>query len=65
MPTLHDTIRARRESLGITQTEAACRADMAQPHWARLESGGVPAPRLDTLNRVARALECPVAELLR
>lgn len=62
---LTDEIRSRREKLGLTQAAAAGRAGLAQPNWARLETGAIAAPRLDTLQRVAQALECQVAELLR
>ena len=64
MPLNHDSIRLRRERLRLTQEAAADRAGIHQPHWARLEAGRVQSPRLDTLQRLAAALECEVGELL-
>ena len=64
MPLNIDSIRLRRERLRLTQEDAAARAGIHQPHWARLEAGHVQSPRLDTLQRVAAALECEVGELL-
>lgn len=67
--TIPERIRARRLALGLTQAEAAERADMAQGYWSRLEGGtrpdrGQTEPTLTTLLRVAHALECGVAALL-
>jgi predicted transcriptional regulator len=63
MPLDPDKIRARREALKLTQTQAAQRAGMPQPHWARIESGGRSDPNLSTAERVARALDCSLARL--
>ncbi len=56
-------IHTRRLALGLTQEQAARRAGIAQPSWARLERTDSD-PKLSTLEVVAEALECTVAELL-
>lgn len=50
---------ALREQRGWSQRDLADRAGMKQPQLARLETGQV-EPRLDTLQRLAAALNCNV-----
>ena len=50
---------AARVKIGMSQTEAAERAGMAQTHWHALESGKTDA-RLSTWERAFKALECEV-----
>jgi len=47
----------RRRELGLSQAQLAERCDTTQSAIARLEGGGRP-PRIDTLLRIASALEC-------
>lgn len=49
-------VRARREALGLTQSELAERVGTRQPAIARLEAGGS-VPSIDLLDRVALALD--------
>ncbi|MGV9411354.1 helix-turn-helix domain-containing protein [Nocardia sp. NPDC003693] len=49
-------VRARRESLGLTQAELAERAGLKQPAVARFEAGGT-MPTIPMLERFAEALE--------
>lgn len=57
-------IRARRRELGWSQQKAAAAAGMAQGVWCRLEAGAI-SPTVDTLDAVAKALECDAGELLK
>lgn len=50
---------ALREQRGLSQRELADRAGMKQPQLARLETGQV-EPKLDTLQRLAKAMGCHV-----
>ena len=50
-------VAARRVERGLSQRELAQRVGTTQSAIARLESGGRP-PRIDTLLRIADALEC-------
>jgi transcriptional regulator with XRE-family HTH domain len=47
----------RRRELGLSQAQLAELCDTTQSAIARLESGGRP-PRIDTLLRIANALDC-------
>ncbi|MBA3788758.1 MAG: helix-turn-helix transcriptional regulator [Actinobacteria bacterium] len=50
-------VAARRVERGLSQRELAQRVGTTQSAIARLESGGRP-PRIDTLLRIADALDC-------
>lgn len=52
-----DRVAERRKELGLSQAELAQLVDTTQSAIARLESGGRP-PRIDTLLRIANALDC-------
>ena len=54
----------RRQELGMSQVELARACGTTQSAIARLESGGRP-PRIDTLLRLAEALDCDLAVELR
>ncbi len=56
-------LRKRRTELGLTQAELAARLGMSQPSLSTLEKGTY-AARLDTLDRLAEALDTTPAELL-
>jgi HTH-type transcriptional regulator/antitoxin HipB len=57
-------VRGAREKLGISQAELAARIGSTQPAVARLEAGGV-SPSLDTLSRIAAALDLELVVDLR
>jgi HTH-type transcriptional regulator / antitoxin HipB len=61
---LAERVRRAREKLGITQAELAARIGSTQPSVARLEAGGV-SPSLDTLSRIATALDLELVVALR
>ncbi|MEX2645368.1 MAG: helix-turn-helix transcriptional regulator [Gaiellaceae bacterium] len=52
-----EEVADRRQSLGLTQKELAHLTGTTQSAIARLERGGRP-PRIDTLMRIAEALDC-------
>jgi transcriptional regulator with XRE-family HTH domain len=54
----------RRRELGLSQAQLAELCETTQSAIARLESGGRP-PRIDTLLRIANALDCELAVELR
>lgn len=54
----------RRHALGLSQAELAELTGTTQSAIARLESGGRP-PRIDTLLRIANALDCELEVELR
>jgi len=63
METLGDRVRVRRMLLGMSQEDAAAEADMSRTTWSRLENDEIDA-RLNTLQRVACALDMSLGELL-
>jgi len=52
-----EQVAARRAELGLSQQQLAALVGTTQSAIARLESGGRP-PRIDTLLRIADALDC-------
>jgi transcriptional regulator with XRE-family HTH domain len=52
-----EQVTDRRRELGLSQAELAELTQTTQSAIARLESGGRP-PRIDTLLRIADALDC-------
>ncbi|HUJ54567.1 MAG TPA: helix-turn-helix transcriptional regulator [Gaiellaceae bacterium] len=59
-----DRVAERRAEMGLSQRELAELCGTTQSAIARLERGGRP-PRIDTLLRIAEALECElVVELV-
>ncbi|GHK05059.1 helix-turn-helix domain-containing protein [Streptomyces sp. NPDC003753] len=56
-------IALRREELGLSRKEAACRAGMASSYLQYLEEQPTAAPGVSTLLRLAGALETTVLEL--
>lgn len=54
----------RRREVGLSQAQLAELCETTQSAIARLESGGRP-PRIDTLLRIANALDCELAIELR
>src|SRR5688572_24594882 len=59
-----DRVAERRKELGLSQAELAQLVDTTQSAIARLESGGRP-PRIDTLLRIANALDCELVVELK
>lgn len=57
-------VSQRRRELGLSQAQLAGLTATTQSAIARLESGGRP-PRIDTLLRIADALDCELAVELR
>jgi transcriptional regulator with XRE-family HTH domain len=59
-----DQVAARRQAMGLSQRELAELVGTTQSAIARLERGGRP-PRIDTLLRIADALDCDLLVDLR
>ena len=59
-----DKVAARRQARGLSQRELAELVGTTQSAIARLERGGRP-PRIDTLLRIADALDCELEVTLR
>jgi ribosome-binding protein aMBF1 (putative translation factor) len=59
-----DQVAAQRQARGLSQQELAHICGTTQSAIARLEKGGRP-PRIDTLLRIAQALDCDLVVELR
>ena len=59
-----DGVADRRQALGLSQRELAELTGTTQSAIARLEAGGRP-PRIDTLLRIADALDCELVVELK
>jgi transcriptional regulator with XRE-family HTH domain len=59
-----DRVAERRQELGLSQRELAELTGTTQSAIARLEAGGRP-PRIDTLLRIADALDCELVVELK
>jgi transcriptional regulator with XRE-family HTH domain len=59
-----EQVAAERRARGLSQAELAELTGTTQSAIARLESGGRP-PRIDTLLRIANALDCELDVRLR
>ena len=59
-----ERVTERRKELGLSQAELAELTGTTQSAIARLEAGGRP-PRIDTLLRIAEALDCELIVDLR
>ena len=59
-----DQVAGRRADRGLSQRELAELTGTTQSAIARLEAGGRP-PRIDTLLRIANALDCDLLVQLR
>jgi DNA-binding XRE family transcriptional regulator len=59
-----DRVAERRAELGLSQQDLARLVGTTQSAIARLERGGRP-PRIDTLLKIAEALDCELAVELR
>jgi transcriptional regulator with XRE-family HTH domain len=55
-------LKARRNELGISQEEAALRAEIDRPFWTLVEASKK-QPTISVLHRMAIALEMSLAEL--
>jgi transcriptional regulator with XRE-family HTH domain len=57
-------IKARREGQGLTQRQLAIAAGIDQTYVSTLECNDDVAPRIDTLARIAAALDCGIEQLV-
>lgn len=59
-----ENVRARREKLGLTQKQVASRLGVYVSSYSSIEQGNR-SPGLDVIGRVAEALGCSAADLLK
>ena len=57
-------VREKRIEMGLSQLELSKRANVPQGVLSDIESGKTKAPRIDTLMKIADALETTIADLI-
>jgi transcriptional regulator with XRE-family HTH domain len=65
MSNIQKTLRKLRESKGLSQEKLARLADVANNTIIKIEVGKNQNPTLDTLKKVAKALDVSVDELIK
>ncbi|MCK4625034.1 MAG: helix-turn-helix domain-containing protein [Phycisphaerae bacterium] len=55
-PTIGQQIKKQRAKAGLSLQEAANRAGMSISQWWRIESGGVPNPGINTIEKMTKAM---------
>jgi transcriptional regulator with XRE-family HTH domain len=58
-----DQVKRLRAAAGLTQQALAIRAEMSISAVVHIESGRIPNPRLETLRKLAKALDVSLDEL--
>ena len=65
MSNITKTLRKLRETKGLSQEKLARLADVANNTIIKIEAGKNQNPTLDTLSKIANALEVSVDELIK
>ncbi len=60
-----ENIRKLRQKKGMTQDRLSKEANLALNTIVKIETGENPNPTLETLEKIATALEVPVSDLFR
>lgn len=63
-PSIGEVVRSWREVRGLTPSQLAQRANVAQPYISQLEHGKIKRPGDDILERLAAGLDVPLIDLL-
>ena len=58
-------IRKYRKKLGISQDVLSKRANLAFHTIAKIEAGSTPAPRIETVKKIADALDVTLDDLMK
>ena len=62
--TIGKKIKERRAKLKLTQDELARKADIPYTTLVKIETGAVKSPSVDTVKKIATALEVTIDELI-
>ena len=63
--TIAKNIRKYRKEKGLSQDKLARLADIAHATIIKIESGGIQSPTIDTVQKIAKALEVSVEDLIK
>jgi transcriptional regulator with XRE-family HTH domain len=62
--TIGENIKKYRNKLGISQDQLSKKADLAFHTIAKIEAGSTPNPTIETVAKIAKALDVSVDDLL-
>ena len=65
MSNITKTLRKLREAKGLSQEKLARLADVANNTFIKIEAGKNQNPTLDTLNKISKALDVSVDDLIK
>jgi transcriptional regulator with XRE-family HTH domain len=63
--TIAKNIRKYRKEKGLSQDKLARLADIAHATIIKIESGGIQSPTIDTVQKIAKALDVKVDDLIK
>lgn len=63
--TIAENIKKYRNKLGISQDQLSKKADLAFHTIAKIEAGSTPNPTIDTVKKIAKALNVPIEDLIK
>jgi len=65
IPSIAQNIKRKRKELGLSQDKLSKLANVAYNTVVKIESGENPNPTIDTLRKIAKALNLGVDDLIR
>lgn len=65
IPTVAKNIKKYRKEKGLSQDKLSRLADVAHATIIKIESGGIQSPTIDTVQKIAKALEVGVEDLIK
>lgn len=65
IPIIAKNIKKLRKEKGLSQDKLSRLADVAHATIIKIESGGIKSPTIDTVQKIAKALEVQVDDLLK
>jgi transcriptional regulator with XRE-family HTH domain len=63
--TIAQNIKKYRKEKGLSQDKLARLADVAHATIIKIESGGIQSPTIDTVQKIAKALEIGIEDLIK
>ena len=65
LPTIAKNIKKCRDKLGVSQDKLSKLADVTLHTLTKIETGATPDPRIETLKKIAKALNVGVDDLIK
>ena len=65
IPTVAKNIKKYRKEKGLSQDKLSRLADVAHATIIKIESGGIQSPTINTVQKIAKALEVGVEDLIK